>query len=118
MTDDPLNLFSPDGVTAMTLAAVSSLMAGLLDGMGGAKLFATTIGASVVSAVVMPIAVSRGYTWHDWLGVVCVLCGLFAGVLFGLANVVKRRWIERRGDEVADGLWVMTLGRIFKKKDT
>lgn len=117
MSEDPLNIFSPDGVTAMTLGAVSSLAAGLLDGMGGAKLFAATIGAALLSAVAVPIAIERGYSWHDWLGVVCILCGLFAGVLFGLANVVKHRWIEKRGDEVADGLWTMTLGRFFKKKD-
>lgn len=117
MSDDPLHLFSPDGVTAMTLGAVSSLVAGLLDGVGGMRLFATTIGSAALTGAVLPVAIERGYHWSDWLGLICIMCGLFAGLLFALANIVKRRWIEKRGDEVADGLWDMTLGKVFKKKD-
>lgn len=116
MADDPLHLFSPDGATAITLASLSSLVAGLLDGMSGIKLFATTIGAAVLSAVVVPVALQRGYSWADWIGPICVLCGLFAGILFGLANIVKRQWLTKHGDEVADGLWSMTVGRFFKKR--
>ncbi len=112
---DPLNLISPDGATAVGLAVVSSLVASVLDKMGGWTIFVTSIGAAVLTGVVLPVAIARGYTWHDWLGIICILTGLFAGVLFALFNIMKRRWLSR-GDEAADGLWRITLGRILPKK--
>lgn len=114
MADDPLHLFSPDGATAVTLGAISSLVAGLMDGVGGARLFAATIGGALVAAVTVPVALDRGYSWQNWVGVVAILSGVFAGVLFGLANIVKRQWLTKHGDEVADGLWALTIGRWLK----
>jgi len=116
VADDPLHIFSPDGATAVTLGAISSLVAGLMDGMGGVRLFAATTGGALIAAVTVPIALSRGYSWQNWVGVVAILSGVFAGVLFGLANIVKRQWLAKHGDEVADGLWSLTIGRLFKKR--
>lgn len=116
MQDDPLHIFSPDGATAVTLGAISSLVSGLMDGVGGVRLFAATIGGALIAAVTVPVALDRGYSWQNWVGVIAVLSGLFAGVLFGLANLVKRQWLTKHGDEVADGLWSLTVGRFFKAK--
>lgn len=116
MSEDPLHILSPDGATAVTIGAISSLVAGLMDRIGGMQLFAATVGGSLISAVTVPIALARGYSWQNWVGVIAVLSGVFAGVLFGLANLVKRQWLTKHGDEVADGLWAMTVGRFFKPK--
>ncbi len=114
---DPLNLLSPDGITGMSVGVISSMVAGLLDKMPGVTLFVTSVAAALLTGIVLPVAIGRGYTWSDWLGVICVLCGLFAGLLFTLANVVKRRWLAR-GDEAADGLWTITVGKLLPKKDS
>ncbi len=113
---DPLNLLSPDGITGMSVGVISSMVAGLLDKMPGVTLFVTSVAAALLTGVVLPIAIRVGYTWGDWLGVICVLCGLSAGLFFTLANIVKRRWLAR-GDEAADGLWMITIGKILPKKD-
>lgn len=114
---DPLNLMSPDGITALGVAMMSSMVAGFLEKVPGWTLFATSMGAALLTGVVLPVALARGYTWGDWLGAICVLCGLFAGLFFALVNLMKRRWLER-GNEIADGVWSLTFGRIFKKADT
>lgn len=113
---DPLHLLGPDGVTAVGIGVSSSMVAGLLERVPGWTLFVTSVGAALLTGVVLPVAINRGYGWGDWLGAVCVLCGLFAGLLFGLANMIKRRWLSR-GDEMADGFWTLTIGRFFVKKD-
>jgi predicted benzoate:H+ symporter BenE len=112
---DPLHLISPDGATGMGLGVVSSLVAGILDKTGGWTILVTAIGAALLTGIVMPVAIGRGYTWNDWLGIICILTGLFAGALFAFANSIKRRWLSR-GDEAADGLWDVTLGRFIPKK--
>ncbi len=113
---DPLNLLSPDGITAVGIGVTSSMVAGLLENVPGWTLFATSVGAALLTGVMLPVAIAKGYTWGDWLGVACVLCGLFAGLFFALANLLKRRWLAR-GDEAADGLWSITIGKILPRKD-
>lgn len=116
MAEGPFNPASPDGVAALALSMGGSLVVALSERVSGWSVLATSIGAAVLTGAVAPVAIHRGYTWSDWLGVIYVLCGLFSGTVFGLAVIVKQRWLAR-GNEAADGLWALTIGRFLKKKE-
>lgn len=95
------SLFTPDAIGGMGLAVMSSLIVGLQASVKGYALLVTALSAIVVTAVVLPLATRNGYTWGDWLGVVCGLSGAFAGTIFLLLAIVSRRALAR-GDSLAD----------------
>ncbi len=107
------DFFTTDNLTAIGLATVSSLVAALQSNVRGWGVLVNNIAAATLMAVVLPIAQTKGYGWGDWLGGICVLTGIFAGVFFLIVSRAASRVLART-DEVADS-WIDWLKR--KKKD-
>jgi hypothetical protein len=97
----PIGLFSPDWIAAVTIGVASSFVAGLQANVKGWGLMTTAVAAAVVTSVTVPIAQGRGYTWGDWLGVVAIMSGVLAGVVFLLIALLGQRALAR-GNRIAD----------------
>ena len=105
------DFFTTDNLTAIGLATVSSLVAALQSNVRGWGVLVNNVAAATLMAVVLPIAQTKGYTWGDYLGFICVITGVFSGVFFLMVTRAAQRLLSRT-DEVTDS-WINK----FKKKD-
>ena len=98
------HLFTTDNLTAIGLATVSSLVAAMQSNVRGWGVLVNNVAAATLMAVVLPIAQNKGYGWGDYLGLVCVITGVFSGVFFLIVAKVAQR-ILMRTNEISDG-WI------------
>lgn len=103
-------LLTPDGMTGIGLAVAASFVSALQANVKGWGVLTNGVAAAVLTAVVVPPAVKNGYGWGDYLGLICLMCGALATVVFMLIAVVGRRALER-GDKIADDVLDRVVGK-------
>lgn len=103
-------LLTPDGITGISLAVMASFVSALQANVRGWGVLTNAVAASVLTAVVVPPAVKNGYTWADYLGLICLTCGICATAVFMIIALVGKRALER-GDKIADGLLDRVVGK-------
>lgn len=101
-------LLTPDGLTALALGIGGSFVTAFQEKVRGWGVLVSNIGAAMVTAAVLPIAVKQGYTWNDWLAATCVLTGATSSGVFALIFMIQRR-VLAQGDAIADGLIARAL---------
>lgn len=94
-------LLTPDNITGILIGTGASLVAALQARVKGWGILVSNAAAALLTAAVIPVAQSRGYTYGDWLLLICVLSGIFSGTAFLLVARVANRLLER-SNEVAD----------------
>lgn len=108
-------LLTPDGVTGIIVAVCASLVAAFNEQVRGWAIVMSGLSAAIVTAVAMPIAIHRGFTWSDYLGIVPLVCGVMASSLFVIALVIRRK-LQERSDEVANGVVGWLLDKFLPRK--
>lgn len=101
-------LFTPDALTAITLGVGGSFVTAFQEKVRGWGVLVSNIGAAMVTAAVLPIALKQGYTWSDWLALICVVTGATSSGVFALIFMIQRR-VLAQGDAIADGLIARAL---------
>ena len=96
-------LLTPDGITGIALGVGGSLVTAFQEKVRGWGVLVSNVGAAMVTAVVLPVAIKQGYGWGDWLGAICVVTGATSSGFFALILMIQRR-ILAQGDAVADGV--------------
>lgn len=102
------SLLTPDGITGIALGVGGSLVTAFQEKVRGWGVLVSNIGAAMVTAAVLPIAIKQGYTWNDWLAGICVLTGATSSGAFALIFMIQRR-VLAQGDTIADGLIARVL---------
>lgn len=108
------SLLTPDAISGMALAIAASFVAALQAGVKWIGVVTSSIAAAILTGVTLPLAAKNGYTWADWLGVVCVMNGVLAGTVFMLIAILGRRALAR-GEAIADNVLDRVMGPGDKK---
>ncbi len=104
------HLLTPDNITGIAIGAAASLVAALQAQVKGWGVLVSNAAGALLTAAVIPLAQSRGYGWGDWLVLICVMTGIFAGTVFLLVARIANRVLSR-GDEIADKVLDLKLGK-------
>lgn len=116
MPDENLGLLTPDTASGIALGVAASMVTALQENVKGWHMLISNAAAALVTGVAMPIAIKHGFTWGDWLGIICLGCGVTAGGMFMFLRAVRDRFISRAA-EAGDGLFTRTFAFLLSKKD-